>query len=228
MKSKGKLSRWLMPLIILLLLIVARLVSTALPRLIWTWIEIILFLCITVCLLLFPKTAKDRSETDSKKKMDINSLLFLFALILIFSDSQYYTYIEGQFPFLLASLILGIPIGAGLSILKSKDRKDIKSILLFLALYGTLSVLVVNVLLMHLNYTLDLQPPEEYSAIVEDKQHTRRRKGDDTYKFEITVDGQTIRQEVPSNEFHAYEIGDSYTVQKYGGAFGEAFYLPKP
>ena len=86
----------------------------------------------------------------------------------------------------------------------------------------------MNILIIHLNYTLDFSSPQEYTVTIEDKHHIKRRKGKDTYKLELTVDGQTIKQEVDSDDYDAYEIGDDYSVQKYNGAFGKVFYLPAP
>jgi len=220
---------WLPSLILFVLLVVARMVSFVIPRLIWTWCEIVLFLCIAIYAVLFPSAKAENSERETKKDkkgLTAVSVLLAFSLLLLFSDSQYYCYAEGYFPFLIPALILGILVGIGLAFLKRDKSAGTKALVSSLILFCIISTFAMNVLIKHLNYTLDFSSPEEYTVTVEDKHYTKRRKGKDTYKLEITIDGQTIKQEVSSDDYNAYEVGDDYSVQKYNGAFGKVFYLP--
>ena len=66
MKSK-LFNTWIPALILFVLLIVARLVSSALPRLVWTWCEIVLFLCVAIYAALFPSAKVEDSEKEGKK-----------------------------------------------------------------------------------------------------------------------------------------------------------------
>ena len=230
MKSKI-FHKWIPSLILFVLLIVARLVSSVLPRLIWTWCEIVLFLCIAIYAALFPSTKAEDSEKEAhkdKKGPTIATLLLAFSMMLLSADSQYYCYADGYFPFLIPALILGILVGTGLSFLKRDKSDSTKAFVVSLISFCVISIFIMNILIIHLNYTLDFSSPQEYTVTIEDKHHIKRRKGKDTYKLELTVDGQTIKQEVDSDDYDAYEIGDDYSVQKYNGAFGKVFYLPAP
>ncbi len=220
--------RWLPPLVLVGLFMAAKAVSYTLPRLVWTWMELILFLCMAVYCALFPKLADQQSEKETKHKWDITTLMFLFAFMILFNDAMYYGFLDGnRFPFFLVSLALGLPVGAGLTLLYKGKDSTIKTVIGFLIFFWLLSFFALNAILIHLNYTLDMQPPEEYTVVIEDKEYRHVRKGGSTYKLEMTVDGERISLEVRSGEYHAYEEGDEYTVLKYGGAFGEPFVLPK-
>ena len=230
MKSKI-FHKWIPSLILFVLLIVARLVSSVLPRLIWTWCEIVLFLCIAIYAALFPSTKAEDSEKEAhkdKKGPTIATLLLAFSMLLLSADSQYYCYADGYFPFLIPTLILGTLVGTGLAFLKRDKSDSTKAFVVSLISFCVISIFIMNILIIHLNYTLDFSSPQEYTVTIEDKHHINRRKGKDTYKLELTVDGQTIKQGVDSDDYDAYEIGDDYSVQKYNGAFGKVFYLPAP
>ena len=81
---------------------------------------------------------------------------------------------------------------------------------------------------MHFNYMLDLTPPTEYNAIIEQKEHHHHRKSPDSYEFEITADGKTFDLEVELRIYNHYEVGDTFTFYRYEGAFGKEFYLSDP
>ena len=76
-----------------------------------------------------------------------------------------------------------------------------------------------------MNYVLDTKGPQQYTAVIEDKDYTHYRKGPDSYEFRVTVDGETFDLNVSVLEYDRYEIGDTYTFYCYEGAFGKPFYL---
>jgi hypothetical protein len=95
--------------------------------------------------------------------------------------------------------------------------------------YGLLILVVAFAVILcsitHLNYALGDDTPQVWSAQIEDKDYHRRRKGPDCYEFIMTIDGETIDVEVTVAEYYDYEVGDTYTVYRYEGAFGKPFYL---
>jgi hypothetical protein len=88
-----------------------------------------------------------------------------------------------------------------------------------------ISALFIMITVCHLNYLLDLQPPTEIHAVIEDKEITHHRKSPDSYEFELTVDGESFDLEVGKREYKRYEVGDTYTFKEYKGAFGKPFYV---
>ena len=128
MASKhSKSEKWISTIAILVLMIVARLVSGILPRLIWTWIELLLFLGVSIYSLFFSAIHKDHSEHTADKIRNFISLLFALSLLLVYSDAMYYCFTDGSFVFLLPACILGIPLGVGIAILQKKQKKQEKT-----------------------------------------------------------------------------------------------------
>ena len=77
----------------------------------------------------------------------------------------------------------------------------------------------------HLNYALDIKGPQPCVAVIEDKDIEHHRRGPDTYEFRVTVDGESFDLDVTFVQYHSYEVGDTYTFDRYEGAFGKPFYL---
>ena len=80
-------------------------------------------------------------------------------------------------------------------------------------------------LFANLNYMLDQDPPAEYTAIIEEKDINWHRRGPEDYYFEVTADGQSFDLNVGEWTYEKYKVGDEYSFQKYGGAFGVPFYV---
>ena len=77
----------------------------------------------------------------------------------------------------------------------------------------------------HLNYVLDTTPPVPCEAVIEDKEIEHHRKSPDTYEFIVTIDEKRIPLDVSSEEYHRYDIGDTYAFYRHQGAFNIPFYF---
>ena len=149
----------------------------------------------------------------------------LFVLILA---ANRFTFSEASFPFLAPSIALGVLIAGAVSIIfinggEKKFSKGNKIGIFCIACF--VSVFVAWAGIASFNYVLDFSEPQAYRVTIEDKDYTRRRKGVDSYEFTITADGKKLDIEVSWREFDSYEIGDTYTVNRYSGAFGEPFFI---
>ena len=80
-------------------------------------------------------------------------------------------------------------------------------------------------ILANLNYLLDQKPPVEYTAIIEEKDINTHRRGPTDYRFKVTTNGDTFYLNVNKAEYRQHKVGDEYSFQKYGGAFGVPFYV---
>jgi hypothetical protein len=149
----------------------------------------------------------------------------LFVLILA---ANRFTFSEASFPFLAPSIALGVLIAGAVFIIfinggEKKFSKGNKIGIFCIACF--VSVFVAWAGIASFNYVLDFSEPQAYRVTIEDKDYTRRRKGVDSYEFTITADGKKLDIEVSWREFDSYEIGDTYTVNRYNGAFGEPFFI---
>ena len=128
-------------------------------------------------------------------------------------------------PFWEISLILGAALGAFVTVKIVWKQSGIGGRIGSFVLVTLISALFIMITVCHLNYLLDLQPPTEIHAVIEDKEITHHRKSPDSYEFELTVDGESFDLEVGKREYKRYEVGDTYTFKEYTGAFGKPFYV---
>lgn len=136
-----------------------------------------------------------------------------------------YTFPQEPFvPFWEISLILGVALGAFVTVKIIWKQSGIGGRIGSFALVTLISALFIMVTVCHLNYLLDFQSPTEIRAVIEDKEITHHRKSPDSYEFELTVDGESFDLEVGKREYKRYEVGDTYTFKEYKGAFGKPFY----
>ena len=137
-----------------------------------------------------------------------------------------YTYCGEPFhPFWEVSLAVGLVAGVTVTVIWLWKRGGIGT-----RIAGFLAVSLVTALLMmffmpHANYLLDLHPPVEKQAVIEEKKITRRGKPYDDYGFQLTVDGETFCLDVDRADYQSYEAGDTYCFKAYKGAFGKPFYI---
>jgi len=151
---------------------------------------------------------------------------FGVSVFLIYGMFDYSYEDGGEGWLMLASLIVAVPLGIGITFKWLREKIGIK------ALVGRcfFSVLILFLLLMpisfHMNYVLDVSEPQEYQAEIMKKDiDTGGRRGRTKYKLILEVDGESIDLVVPSAEYFTYEVGDTYVFQKHHGAFGVPFYL---
>ena len=82
----------------------------------------------------------------------------------------------------------------------------------------------------HLNYALDRNPPITHEAVIEGKNTVSHRRVNSImvqkhYRFQFTVDGETFYMSVPQYRYDEHEVGDTYNITRYQGAFGVPYYM---
>ena len=142
-----------------------------------------------------------------------------------FTVSAYSFYKEPFAPFWEICLALGLAVGIFVTVKWVWKGTGWGGRIGSMVLCTVLVFFLCCISLCHLNYLLDFQPPAEIHAVIEEKDITRHRKGPDSYKFELTVDGESFDLEVGKREYKRYEVGDTYTFKEYKGAFGKPFYI---
>lgn len=150
----------------------------------------------------------------------------LICSIPLLHRTNAYVFVDGSsFPFWKFDLSLGIIIGVVLFvILINRDKKHIGRLLLGSLGIALLSALIVSSYTANLNYMLDSNQPLEFAATIEEKDMDTHRKAPTSYEFYLTVEGERFDLEVGFLDYNNYEVGDTYTVKKYQGAFYVPFY----
>ena len=136
-----------------------------------------------------------------------------------------YTYVGDDTPLLAVSTILGIFTSIVVTICFFRHKYKA---LPLIGLSLCLAVLFWAIFLFtsyHLNYLFDPYPPTPCEAIIEDKDIDHNRKGPDDYELIVTIDEKRVSMEVSSDEYHRYDIGDTYTFYRHQGAFDIPFYF---
>ena len=82
----------------------------------------------------------------------------------------------------------------------------------------------------HLNYALDCNSPIIYKAVIEGKNTVSHKRvksmvAQKDYRFRFTVDEETFYMSVPPYRYDEYEVGDTYNITRYQGAFGVPYYM---
>ena len=207
---------------------------------------------ITVCFLAFVlslATALLFRVKKWQKGFDLLSVFigvaFIAATMLNYSAKEY-TFVSGKNPFfalsLIAAIIIGLSVTAAVFRLmrlppeveakeKRRQKKNGKGSVVFILaivmlLASVFSYMIVESVIEHGNYLFDEGESEAVTAVILEKDRVNRSKGRDYYHFTVEIDGVTVELDVPSSDYNAYREGDTYTFDRYKGAFGEAFYLP--
>ena len=136
-----------------------------------------------------------------------------------------YTFADDESPILIVCADLGVIGGAIFTFRyyrhKYKILPKIGLSLCFAIFFWGIAMFTA----FHMNYLFDTKPPVECEAIIEDKDIDHNRKGPDDYELIVTIDGKRVSMEVSSDEYHRYDIGDTYTFYRYQGAFDIPFYF---
>lgn len=221
--KKFRSSKMLTFIVALPVLVLLAYLETVIPRVILIWGEMCLLAGLLIYSLLIPNK-KDDAEKESSKGRQIVRIFFAMVFILFLAAARDYRFINGTSLFWLIALLVGIPLGVLMTVRKIRNAGTSSRILSVLV-GCLLSVFLLHTLLLHLNYALDFDASVEYTSVIEDKEYERRHKGGNIHKLKVTADGESFYLRVNSLEYDRYEVGDEYSFQKYGGAFGVPFYV---
>lgn len=190
----------------------------------------IILLAFSVAVLIFSALRND--EEESKILARIKTISFatlLFAALSLLYQSDAYVFLEKEMlPFWEISLAVGVICGAlfAVNTLRNQNEKgQIIALILISLLVALIITIVVSSAISTLNYLLDESEPTEIVAIIEDKDHNRRRKGPDNYELEFLLDGEKVSIDVPSEVYRDSAVGDLFTFYRYEGRFGKPFYM---
>ena len=136
-----------------------------------------------------------------------------------------YTFADDESPILIVCAVLGVIGGAIFTFWYFRHKYKILPKIGLSLCFAVFFWAVFMFSAFHLNYLFDTKPPVECEAVIEDKDINRHRKGPDDYELIVTIDGKRVSMEVSSDEYHRYDIGDTYTFYRYQGAFDIPFYF---
>lgn len=159
----------------------------------------------------------------------IFGVIFLVTVSFIRSlfTSDRYHYVDATlFPFWHVALGIGVILGVPTYILLKKSNADNKTCIGMFLVVCFLSFCISNVVIAHLNHTLDDSEPIRYTAIIEKKRRdSGGRKGITTYNFTVTVNEDTFEIKVPNDDYYDLKEGDVYIIEYHNGAFNEPYYI---
>lgn len=199
------------------------------PRAIIVWLGMAVVVAVLIYKLFLSKLMTGTEQEGEQKNSFFNlpEMLFIIALSALSMYSDYYFVGGNDIPFWLVSALFGVPIGifVGFKYI-DKDSKIYWRILSF-ALCCVICFAMVHTFIRHLNYALSTDEPQQYTVVILDKDKDSSGKSTD-YEFLIESDGERFWLDVNSTEYGRYDVGDKYSILRYNGAFGKAFYIPDP
>ena len=187
------------------------------PLVILCFVSIILMIAVNI---IFRLVRKEWNVPAICILMMISSAAFMNLLA-----TANYTFADDETPLLIVSAVLGITIGSIVTLMLFRHKYKILAIIGLSLCFAIFFTSIFMLSASHLNYLFDTNPPVECEAIIEDKEIERHRKSLDTYEFVVTVDEKRITLDVSSEEYHRYDIGDTYAFYRYQGAFDIPFYF---
>lgn len=196
--------------------------SSRLFLLIWLLLFLIL-LCYMLLPLAFSHGNKKKAAWEQIPELMLVALFMMLGLL----RADRGTYVgNGALILFLISLALSAVLSV---ILLAKALPMIKGIgvkiVAFLLSVFLLS-LMTSLLSMTANYALDFHDPVPYSGVIEKKKvESGGRKSLGYYEFGLDVNGEKLELKIPSSHYYTYEVGDTYTIYYYQGAFGVPFYI---
>ena len=189
---------------------------------------------VAIIIYVIASARKDRETLDGNSENGAVALIVTLVFIPLLSliNSIYYvgryTYLDGWFPLHNAVFIISVILGAALVVLMLKIsaiKKNFWGSVGCFLLGVILSIALLAITLCNLNYALDRSTPEIKTVTIEDKDIDRNRKSSDDYEFIFSVGGEKYSAEVPSEIYYDYEIGDTFDIKIYRGAFDHPFFM---
>ncbi len=129
-------------------------------------------------------------------------------------------------PFWVPALVIAVIGGAVFSVFLRYIKVKLLARIGAFVLVLFLVFLVAVAILSNLNYVLDFSEPVCEPVLIVNKDFSGSLRGPTRHYFKVqTKEGVTLRVEVSAIDYAQYQIGDSYEITYYNGAFGEPFYL---
>ena len=197
---------------------------------------VIAILSVAIVVYAIASTRKNQEDDDCDERSEENIISLICVLIFVpllsfvsgINCVGRYTYLESWFPFrngvLIISVVLGIALVVSMLKISAIKNKFWGSVGCFLLGTG-LSIAILAVALGNLNYALDQTIPEIVTVTIEDKDIDRNRKRSDDYEFIFTVEKEKHSVKVPHKVYYDYEIGDTFEIKIYQGAFDYPFIM---
>ena len=188
--------------------------------------KIILLVVFTVIYVIAKNTLKEEifAEEPAYESFGFQMMFTLGGLTV---NAFNFMFIETKVPFLWYTIAFGCIFAVVLFMPIWRKKKNTQplgtKVGVFLICFAMFAVLSWGTI-ANLNYVLDASAPKECYAEIQDKRVINGYRGDD-YEFTVVIEGKAFKREVTSSEYDSYEIGDTYMVNRYNGAFGEPFFM---
>lgn len=160
-----------------------------------------------------------------------------FAAVLILnclSDTQLYTFVQnpGGLHFWQFALPFAV-IGAVICILlllqdkiQLEDNRLSERMLLPILVCGV-CFCALWLTAENLNYALDASTPMCFETVVTEKRSEYHSRSGTHYYLTVQLNGDVVELSIYQGEYENVQIGDTYPVLQYDGAFGNAYYVPQ-
>lgn len=170
-------------------------------------------------------------STDKKYTTVTNAVTLFIGMIIILSVKDY-TYLHNSegIHFWEIALIIALLVAAVFTILmvnniiKLEDDRTSERIMAPILVLGMTFILVAFTI-SNLNYSLDFSKPVDYAATVLEKRIDTGYRSPTDYVFSANVNGEEKEFNVTQSEYFHKNIGDSFSVRLYQGAFGHEYYI---
>lgn len=196
---------------------------------------VITTVAIVILVQIFADAKKFHESNEDKPYEKIRGtsiIAFVFIPLLSMIRGIYYvkryTYLDGWFPLWKTILIVSAVLGIALVVVLHKSstiKKKFWGSIGWFFLGAMMSVAILFITVGNLNYALDRSNPEVLSVVINDKEIDHTRKGPDNYEFIFSIDGKQYSANVPSDMYYSYEIGDTFDIKTYRGAFNCPFFM---
>ena len=192
--------------------------------------RIIMLLQMTIFLVLFVLFAK-HFFTDKKYSVVTNAVTLFLGVIFIMSVKEYtYLHDSGGIHFWHIALIVSVFITLFFTVLLIKDKIQLEDDRTSEKVAAPILVLGMSFILFaftisNLNYALDLSKPVDYATTIIEKRIDSESRRSTDYIFTAKVNGEEKEFNVDQSEYFRKQVGDSFTVLLYSGAFGHEYYI---
>lgn len=154
-----------------------------------------------------------------------NNVVLITTCLFFVREIKRYRYVSSVATVMILSVFLGVIFGIA-RLLKTWKHSTVGGRIGWFFSNALIGFIFVFTIFTHINFGFDFDPPKEYAVTIENVDlDLNGRKNPTTYQFTVTVEGATFEIDVPKGHYEYYEVGDTYRVYRYAGAFGKPFYI---